>query len=345
MSPDLPEPLDLHAPGLYLNRELSQLEFNFRVLAQAQDPSVPLLERLKYLCISCTNLDEFFEIRAATVRTAQQFGGPLPPDGIPPTQALELIHDKAASLVEEQYRYWNETLRPALHEAGIDVLIEKPIATSLEEADALIRLARQRHRIAMVGHLERFNPAALALEPLLSDPRFIDSSRLAPFKPRATDVSVLLDLMIHDVDLILSLVDSELESVDCSGARVLTSDIDIANARIRFANGCVANVTASRVSAKSERKMRVFQNQACHSLDFQARTLTTYRGTTDPQAEPEQSIERHEQSFGEADPLFAEIVDFVDSIRHNRPPKVSGEAGRRALEAVQRITEATRLIS
>jgi predicted dehydrogenase len=91
--------------------------------------------------------------------------------------------------------------------------------------------------------------------------------------------------------------------------------------------------------------MRVFQNQACHSLDFQARTLTTYRGTTDPQAEPEQSIERHEQSFGEADPLFAEIVDFVDSIRHNRPPKVSGEAGRRALEAVQRITEATRLIS
>ncbi|HEX4854218.1 polyphosphate kinase 1 [Arenimonas sp.] len=122
MSPDLPEPIDLHAPGLYLNRELSQLEFNFRVLAQAQDPSVPLLERLKYLCISCTNLDEFFEIRAATVRTAQQFGGPLPPDGIPPTQALELIHDKAASLVEEQYRYWNETLRPELNAAGIRIL-------------------------------------------------------------------------------------------------------------------------------------------------------------------------------------------------------------------------------
>ncbi|HEU0154324.1 MAG TPA: RNA degradosome polyphosphate kinase, partial [Arenimonas sp.] len=122
MSPDLPEPIDLHAPGLYLNRELSQLEFNFRVLAQAQDPAVPLLERLKYLCISCTNLDEFFEIRAATVRTAQQFGGPLPPDGIAPNQALELIHDKAASLVEEQYRYWNDTLRPELNAAGIRIL-------------------------------------------------------------------------------------------------------------------------------------------------------------------------------------------------------------------------------
>ncbi len=122
MSPDSHEAPDLQAPELYLNRELSQLEFNFRVLAQAQDPTVPLLERLKYLCISCTNLDEFFEIRAATVRTAQQFGGPLPPDGIQPTRALELIHDKAAALVEDQYRYWNETLRPELNSAGIRIL-------------------------------------------------------------------------------------------------------------------------------------------------------------------------------------------------------------------------------
>jgi predicted dehydrogenase len=126
---------------------------------------------------------------------------------------------------------------------------------------------------------------------------------------------------------------------------VLTSDIDIANARIRFANGCVANVTASRVSAKSERKMRVFQEKACHSLDFQARTLTTYKGSSVPVADTELAIERQEQSFGEADPLFAEILDFVQSIAQQRPPKVSGEAGRRALDAVQRITEATRLIS
>ncbi len=229
--------------------------------------------------------------------------------------------------------------------AGVHVLVEKPMTTTLAQADELIALADERQLTLAVGHLERFNPAALALEPLLADPRFIDSSRLAPFKPRATDVSVLLDLMIHDVDLILSLVDSEVDSVECSGARVLTSDIDIANARIRFANGCVANVTASRVSSKSEPKMRVFQSQACHSLDFQARTLTTYRGNADPMAAPEHAIERQEQSFGEADPLYSEIADFVGSIRAGRAPKVGGRAGRRALEVVQRLTEATKLIS
>ncbi|ODS64759.1 MAG: RNA degradosome polyphosphate kinase [Arenimonas sp. SCN 70-307] len=122
MDAENPGSPDLHAPALYLNRELSQLEFNFRVLAQARDPSVPLLERLRYLCISCTNLDEFFEIRAATVRTALQFGGPLPPDGIPPARALELIHDKAAELVSQQYQYWNDTLRPELNAAGIRIL-------------------------------------------------------------------------------------------------------------------------------------------------------------------------------------------------------------------------------
>ncbi|MFM8863833.1 MAG: Gfo/Idh/MocA family protein [Limnohabitans sp.] len=230
-------------------------------------------------------------------------------------------------------------------QAGVHVLVEKPMTTTLVQADELIALAEAQKLVLAVGHLERFNPAALALEPVLADPRFIDSSRLAPFKPRATDVSVLLDLMIHDVDLILSLVDSEVESVDCSGARVLTSDIDIANARIRFANGCVANITASRVSSKSERKMRVFQSQACHSLDFQARTLTTYRGAADPMATPDNPIDRQEQSFGEADPLYSEIVDFVDSVRQQRQPKVTGRSGRRALEVVQRITEATRLIS
>lgn len=229
--------------------------------------------------------------------------------------------------------------------AGIHVLIEKPMTTTLAQADELIELAERKNLVLAVGHLERFNPAALALEPLLDDPRFIDSTRLAPFKPRATDVSVLLDLMIHDVDLILSLVDSELESVDCSGARVLTRDIDIANARIRFVNGCVANITASRVSSKSERKMRVFQRYGCHSLDFQARTLTSYKGVADHKDNPECSIDRSEKSFGEADPLYSEILDFVHSVKFNNHPKISGRAGRRALEAVQRITEATHLIS
>jgi len=230
--------------------------------------------------------------------------------------------------------------------AGAHVLVEKPIAVTLEQADEMIEQAEHSGLVLAVGHLERFNPVALALESLLDRPRFIESTRLAPFKPRATDVSVLLDLMIHDVDLILSLVDSEIVSVDSSGARVLTNDIDIANARIRFANGCVANVTASRVSNKSERKMRVFQHRACHSLDFGTRHLVSYRTTdADPLAAPEDAIERQMQMFGEADALLSEITDFVASVREGRAPKVSGRAGRRALAAVQRISAATELIS
>ncbi|KJS76887.1 MAG: UDP-N-acetyl-D-glucosamine dehydrogenase [Comamonadaceae bacterium BICA1-1] len=230
--------------------------------------------------------------------------------------------------------------------AGAHVLVEKPIAVTLEQADEMVEQAERSGLVLAVGHLERFNPVALALEPLLDRPRFIESTRLAPFKPRATDVSVLLDLMIHDVDLILSLVDSEIVSVDSSGARVLTQDIDIANARIRFANGCVANVTASRVSNKSERKMRVFQHRACHSLDFGTRHLVSYRATdADPLAAPEDAIERQMQMFGEADALLSEITDFVASVREGRAPKVSGRAGRRALAAVQRISAATDLIS
>lgn len=240
---------------------------------------------------------------------------------------------------------WHHAVCMDFLRAGTHVLVEKPMTVTLAQADELIALAQARQCVLAVGHLERFNPAALALEPLLRDPRFIDCSRLAPFKPRATDVSVLLDLMIHDVDLVLSLVDSEVESVDCSGARVLTQDIDIANARIRFANGCVANITASRVSSKSERKMRVFQAQACHSVDLQARTLTTYTGQLDPSVPPEQAIARTELNFGAADALYAEIADFVESIVQGRAPRVGGKAGRRALEVVARITEATRLIS
>lgn len=225
--------------------------------------------------------------------------------------------------------------------AGTHVLVEKPITTTLGQADELIALADAAGVRLAVGHLERFNPAAMALAPLLNAPKFIESVRLAPYKPRATDVSVLLDLMIHDVDLILSLVDSEPVHVDCTGASVLTRDIDIANARIRFANGCVANITASRVSAKSERKMRVFQDRACLSLDLQNRSLTRYQGATGD----EPGIQSETQSFGEADPLLAEIQDFVASVQQGREPKVSGRAGRRALEVVQRITQATELIS
>jgi predicted dehydrogenase len=149
------------------------------------------------------------------------------------------------------------------------VLVEKPITATAEEARELIAIASERGRVLQVGHLERFNPVILAVASELSSPRFIESNRLAPFKPRGTDVSVVLDLMIHDIDLIEHIVRSPIASIDAIGAPVFTDEIDIANARIRFANGCVADVTASRISLKAERKLRVFQADAYLSIDLQ----------------------------------------------------------------------------
>lgn len=219
------------------------------------------------------------------------------------------------------------------------VLLEKPITTTVEQADELIALARERGRVLQVGHLERFNAAVMDLEHRLSQPLFIESHRLAPFKPRATDVSVVLDLMIHDIDIILEVVGSEVTHMAASGARVLSDAIDIANARIEFANGCVANVTSSRVSTKAERKMRIFQPDAYIALDFQNKALQIHaRGEREmfpgiPEIVTEESV------FEDSDALYAEIEAFLDSVRHGRPPRVSGEDGRRALETAMRITE------
>ncbi|MEW6444452.1 MAG: Gfo/Idh/MocA family oxidoreductase [Pseudomonadota bacterium] len=223
-------------------------------------------------------------------------------------------------------------------EAGAHVLVEKPMTTTVAEADELIRLAHEQGRVLMVGHLERFNPAILALEGLLNQPRFIESTRLAPFKPRATDVSVVLDLMIHDIDIILDIVDSEITHIEASGAAVLTSDIDIANARLTFANGSVANVTASRISLKSERKMRLFQKDAYLSVDFQNRVLASYRKGEGEMFPGVPNFVPDEQRFESSDALLEEIRHFVDCAIRGLPPRVSGEAGRRALAAAERIT-------
>ncbi|MEW6765392.1 MAG: Gfo/Idh/MocA family oxidoreductase [Pseudomonadota bacterium] len=222
--------------------------------------------------------------------------------------------------------------------AGTHVLVEKPVTTTVAEADELIRLARENNRVLMVGHLERFNPAILALEGLLDQPRFIESTRLAPFKPRATDVSVVLDLMIHDIDIILDIVGSEITHIEASGATVLTSDIDIANARLTFANGCVANVTASRISLKSERKMRLFQKDAYLSVDFQNRVLASYRKGEGEMFPGVPNFVPDEQRFENGDALQEEIRHFVDCATHGRAPRVPGEAGRRALATAEEIT-------
>jgi predicted dehydrogenase len=223
--------------------------------------------------------------------------------------------------------------------AGVHVLVEKPITTTVDEARQLIALAHEHDRVLQVGHLERFNPAILAAEPQLTAPRFIECHRLAPFRVRGTDVNVVLDLMIHDIDIIQSIVGSEIESLDAVGAAVFSQQIDIANARIRFANGCVANATASRVSMKTERKLRIFLDDAYLSLDLQQKTLTTIRKRDGVAGETELPVSIAEQSFEQGDALLAEIEAFLSSCRGERPVAVSGEDGLRALQTAISITE------
>jgi predicted dehydrogenase len=224
-------------------------------------------------------------------------------------------------------------------EAGAHVLVEKPITSTMDEARELVAAATRCGKVLQVGHLERFNPAILAVEGLLDRPRFVESNRLAPFKPRGTDVSVVLDLMIHDIDLILNIVGSPVASIDAVGASVFTDEIDIANARIRFENGCVADATASRISMKSERKLRVFQADAYLSVDLQQKVLTMVRkGPGAPQAGVP-PVEINEQSFDPGDALRDEIVSFLECIDTGRRPVVSGEDGLRALETATRIGE------
>jgi predicted dehydrogenase len=227
----------------------------------------------------------------------------------------------------------------AFMEAGAHVLVEKPITTTVEDAARLIELAARKGRVLQVGHLERFNAVILALDPILTVPRFLESHRLAPFKQRGTDVNVVLDLMIHDIDIIESLVKSPLVSIDAVGASVFSRELDIVNARLRFESGCVANTTASRVSLKTERKLRLFQDDAYMSIDLQQKILTVVRKEEEqPDGELPQ-VRIDERSFEQSDALKAEIESFLDAVRNQTTPVVTGEDGMRALQTAIRITE------
>jgi len=221
-------------------------------------------------------------------------------------------------------------------EHGVHVLLEKPITTTIEEADDLIRIAAEKKVILQVGHLERFNPAVIAAENILNNPRFVESTRIAPFKPRGTDVNIILDLMIHDIDLILAFVGSPIREIRAVGAPVLTDKEDIANARIEFENGCVANITASRISLKSERKMRIFQSDAYISIDFQNRKLLVARKENIAPSGPTISVD--DKTLDAGDAILAEIQSFLYSVASGAPPKVTGEDGRKALELAIMIT-------
>jgi predicted dehydrogenase len=213
-------------------------------------------------------------------------------------------------------------------EAGIHCLVEKPVTETVAEAQSLVDIARERGLTLQVGHIERFNSVMIGIEERLQHPQFIESTRLAPFTLRATDVSVILDLMIHDIDIILDLVDSPIERISASGISVLSETIDIANARIEFANHCVANVTASRISRKRERKLRIFQKDAYLSADFQEKIIAVNRkGETDNAA-----------GFKDNDALNLEVLDFIRAIKSGERPLVNGEDGKRALETAIAIT-------
>ena len=228
-------------------------------------------------------------------------------------------------------------------ENGIHVLIEKPITETLDQADALIDLAARSSLVLQVRHLQRFFLERVNAGRFVERPLYIESTRIAPFKPRGTDVSVTLDLMIHDIDLILAMVKADVVSVDAVGAPVVSSEEDIVNTRLRFANGCVATVTASRVSLKTERKMRIFQREAYVSIDLHNRKLVSMRKGSGKSWFPGlPPIARDEYSFPEGDDLQAEIESFLEACCGEHPPLVTGQDGRRALETAMRIDTSLR---
>ncbi len=214
---------------------------------------------------------------------------------------------------------------------GVDVLIEKPMTTTLKQADELIDVAESRGRILQVGHLERFNPAVLALKDIITNPMFIEAHRLSIFKDRSTDVSVVLDLMIHDIDIILNIVKSEIQSIHAAGAPVICEHADIANVRLQFESGCVANVTASRISTKNQRKIRLFQKDAYIAVDFAGREITLIRRSENQSDSLVPGTDIQQLSFTEADVLEDELASYLQAVRTRNAPVVSGHAGRKAL--------------
>lgn len=230
----------------------------------------------------------------------------------------------------------------AFLQRGTHVLLEKPMTATVAEARALNRIARERGVVLQVGHLERFNAALLELAGRDVAPLFIEAHRLAPYKPRSTDIDVVLDLMIHDLDIILSLVDAPPERIAASGACVLSDAIDIANARLEFAGGCVANVTASRVSMKHERRMRIFEQDAYIAIDFHRQGLAVHRLGRREMYPGVPEIVGDERCFSDDDALRREIAAFLEAVRSGTPAVVSGEDGLRALETAIRIRDRVR---
>lgn len=222
----------------------------------------------------------------------------------------------------------------------IHVLLEKPITNTVAEANDLIATAKTNGVILQIGHLERFNPAVIALEGVLHQPLFIESRRMASFQLRGTEVNVILDLMIHDIDIIQAIVNSPISTIDAIGAPVLSASNDLANARIHFENGCVANVNASRVSLRKERKMQIFQPDSFISMDLQNKYMAVYRKGTNEMLPGIPEIVSQRKLYDKSDPLYEEIVSFLNAVQSGTAPVVSGEDGKNALATAIEITRA-----
>ncbi len=228
---------------------------------------------------------------------------------------------------------------------NIDVLIEKPMTETTEEADELIRFSESKGLIIQVGHLERFNPAVIALQDIVKKPMFIESHRLSIYNDRSTDVSVVLDLMIHDIDIILNFVRSEIDSIRAAGIPVISKHVDIANARLEFKNGCVANVTASRISTKNERKIRLFQKNGYVSVDFANKGITVIQQDGDVEGGLIPGMDIKQFCFLKGDALEAELKSFVRAVVKREAPEVTGQMGRDALKIALSIMEQIRATS
>ena len=230
-------------------------------------------------------------------------------------------------------------------EAGVDALVEKPIAATIDDAEAIVNTARARERILQVGHIERFNGAVVALMEAVKHPRFIECHRLSPYPNRGDDVSVVLDLMIHDLEIVQALVGGSVTQVDAIGVPVFSKFEDIANARIRFDNGCVANITSSRVSMEKMRKIRIFAGDAYVSTDYSAQEVTMYRkkpGDLPPDITPMEMIEIEPLDVHKEEPLKRELESFVTCVRERARPLVSGDDALAALRLAQRVIDAIR---
>lgn len=222
--------------------------------------------------------------------------------------------------------------------AGAHVLIEKPLASTVEEAKALLSVSQEKQLVLQVGHIERFNPAVLEAVKHVRDPRYITVERLGPYDPRMSHIGVVMDLMIHDLDILLTLVGSEVDSLEALGANLLSGHEDIANVRVRFKTGCVADLTASRISLGKSRKLRAFQKDSYISLDYGAGSLKIYRKKA-PVIKSLKDVEILHPKLTSVDPLKNEQGHFLDCVRHNRKPWPSGERGVEALKLALQISE------